>query len=192
MAILRKDTNQSPQGQQRNDPNALARQGQPELVRDPFQLMRSNPFQLMREMMVDPFRLFQQMAPWGDVLGREGREGRELLWSPSFEVRETDDGYVFKGDMPGVKQEDLEISLVGNSLQITGKREREQESDEGTYHTYERSYGQFSRSFALPETADLDKVRCDLKDGVLTLVVPKKEGTAPQRRKVQIGTGSKS
>jgi HSP20 family protein len=192
MAILRKEGNQNPQGQQRNDPNALARQGQPELVRDPFQMMRRDPFQLMREMMIDPLRLFQQMAPWGDVFGREGREGRELLWSPSFEVRETDDGYVFKGDMPGVKQEDLEISLVGNNLQITGKREREQESDEGTYHTYERSYGQFSRSFALPEAADLDQVRCDLKDGVLTLVVPKKAGTAPQRRKVQIGSGSKS
>ncbi len=192
MASLRKDGNQNQQGQQRNDPNALARQGQPELVRDPFQLMRGNPFQLMREMMMDPFRLFQQMSPWGDAFGRESREGRELLWSPSFEVRETDDGYVFKGDMPGVKQADLEISLAGNNLQITGKREREQESDEGTYHTYERSYGQFSRSFALPEAADLDKVRCDLKDGVLTLVVPKKAGTAPQRRKVPIGSGSKS
>jgi HSP20 family protein len=192
MAILRRDGNQNQQGQQRNDPNALARPGQPELVRDPFQMMRNNPFQLMREMMMDPFRLFQQMSPWGDVIGREGREGRELVWSPSFEVRETDDGYVFKGDMPGVKQEDLEISLVGNNIQITGKREREQESDEGTYHSYERSYGQFTRSFALPEVADLDKVRCDLKDGVLTLVVPKKAGTAPQRRRIQIGSGSKS
>jgi HSP20 family protein len=192
MAILRRDGNQNQQGQQRNDPNALARPGQPELVRDPFQMMRNNPFQLMREMMMDPFRLFQQMSPWGDVIGREGREGRELVWSPSFEVRETDDGYVFKGDMPGVKQEDLEISLVGNNIQITGKREREQESDEGTYHSCERSYGQFTRSFALPEVADLDKVRCDLKDGVLTLVVPKKAGTAPQRRRIQIGSGSKS
>jgi HSP20 family protein len=192
MAILRRDGNQNQQGQQRNDPNALARPGQPELVRDPFQMMRNNPFQLMREMMMDPFRLFQQMSPWGDVIGREGREGRELVWSPSFEVRETDDGYVFKGDMPGVKQEDLEISLVGNNIQITGKREREQEIDEGTYHSYERSYGQFTRSFALPEVADLDKVRCDLKDGVLTLVVPKKAGTAPQRRRIQIGSGSKS
>ncbi len=188
MAILRKDGNQNQPSQRRSDQGTLARQDQPELVRDPFQLMRSNPFQLMREMMLDPFRLFQQMSPW---LG-EGREGRELVWTPSFEVRETDDGYVFKADMPGVKQEDLEISLVGNNLQITGKREREQEADEGTYHAYERSYGQFTRSFTLPESADLDKVRCDLKDGVLTLVVPKKAGTAPHRRKVQIGSGSKS
>jgi HSP20 family protein len=56
-------------------------------------------------------------------------------------------------------------------------------------HTYERSYGQFSRSFTLPATAD--NVRCDLNNGVLTLVVPKKPGSAPHRRKIQIGSGSK-
>jgi HSP20 family protein len=58
-------------------------------------------------------------------------------------------------------------------------------------HTYERSYGQFSRSFTLPETVDIDNVRCDLNNGVLTLVVPKKPGSAPHRRKIQIGSGSK-
>lgn len=60
-----------------------------------------------------------------------------------------------------------DISLAGNSLQIHGKRDREQEHDEGTVHTYERSYGSFTRSFALPDAADLDKIKCDLKDGVL-------------------------
>ncbi|HEY5945574.1 MAG TPA: Hsp20/alpha crystallin family protein [Kofleriaceae bacterium] len=164
------------------------RSDQPQLMRDPFQMMQRDPFQLMREMLIDPFRVFQQMSPWSDI----GREGRELMWNPSFEIRETDDAFLFKGDMPGVRQEDIDISLVGNNLQISGKRDREQEQDEGTLHTYERSYGQFSRSFTLPETADVDKVRCDMKDGVLTLVVPKKAGTAPHRRKIQIGSGSKS
>jgi HSP20 family protein len=141
----------------------------------------------MREMMLDPFRAFQ-MSPWREF----GGERRDLQWNPSFEVRETDDAYVFKGDMPGVRQDDLDISLVGNNLQIYGKRDREEERDEGTVHTYERSYGSFTRSFALPEAADVDKINCDLKDGVLTLVVPKKAGTAPHRRKIQIGSGTKS
>lgn len=192
MAFLRRDGNQN-QGNpnpRRNDQNqnALVRSDQPQLMRDPFQMMQRDPFQLMREMLIDPFRVFQQMSPWSDI----GREGRELMWNPSFEIRETDDAFLFKGDMPGVRQEDIDISLVGNNLQISGKRDREQEQDEGTLHTYERSYGQFSRSFTLPETADVDKVRCDMKDGVLTLVVPKKAGTAPHRRKIQIGSGSKS
>lgn len=184
MAILRKDGNEGQR--QRNDQGqgSMVRQERPELVRDPFQMMTRDPFRLMREMMTDPFRLFQQMAPWGDF----GTQGRELAWNPSFEVRETDDAFLFKGDMPGVKQEDIDINLVGSTLQISGKREREEEKDEGTLHTYERSYGSFSRSFSLPEVADLDKVRCDLKDGVLTLVVPKKAGTAPHRRKIQVGS----
>jgi HSP20 family protein len=194
MGILRRDGND--QRQRRNDQNALTRSEQPQLVRDrdqmpmrdPFQMMARDPFQLMREMMIDPYRVFQQMAPWSDI----GREGRELMWNPSFDIRETDDAFLFKADMPGVRQEDLDISLAGNNLSISGKRERDVEQDEGTVHTYERSYGQFMRSFTLPESADLDQVRCDLKDGVLNLVVPKRAGSTPQRRKIQIGSGSKA
>ena len=196
MANLKKEGGNGGQ-QRRGEPSALARPEQPELMRDPlrafqammrdpFQMMMRDPFQLMREMMSDPFRAVQQLSPWADL----GREGREVAWSPSFEVRETDDAFVLEGDVPGVRQGDLEISLTGNNLRISGKREREQEAEEGTVHTWERSYGKFVRSFALPEVADLDKVRCDLKEGVLTLVVPKKAGTAPHRRKIQIGAGS--
>jgi HSP20 family protein len=146
--------------------------------------MLRDPYQLMRELMVDPFRMLQ-MSPWGLF-------GRDLGWNPGFEVRETDDALMFKADMPGIHDQDLDISLSGNQLQISGKREHEQEQGEGQFHTYERSYGSFMRSFALPEYADLDKIRSDLKDGVLTLVVPKKPGSSPQRRKIQIGSGSKS
>jgi HSP20 family protein len=116
----------------------------------------------------------------------------EMVWSPDFEVRETDDAIVIKGDIPGVKEQDIDVSVAGNNLQISGKREREEEAEEGTLYTYEREYGQFSRSFALPDSADLDKVRCDLKDGVLSVVVPKKPGSAPARRKIPIGGGTKA
>jgi HSP20 family protein len=194
MAILKKDSNQNQGQQRRGEQGALTRPEQPDLVRspfqsmrDPFQMMMRDPFQLMREMMTDPFRVMQQLSsPWSDF----GREGRELAWSPNFEIRETDDAILLKADVPGVRQDDLDIQLVGNNVRISGKREHEHEQDEGTLHTYERSYGQFSRSFVLPEFADLDKVSCELKDGVLTLVVPKKAGTAPHRRKIQIGSGS--
>jgi HSP20 family protein len=143
-----------------------------------------DPVQLMRAMMVDHF-LMLQMSPWSLF-------GRDVGWNPGFEVRETDDAIIFKADMPGIRTEDLDISLSGNQLQIRGKREHEQDQDEGEVHTYERSFGTFTRSFTLPESADLDQVRSDLKDGVLSLVVPKKPGSAPQRRKIQIGSGSKS
>lgn len=148
------------------------------LARDPFQLLMRDPFQLMRDMLVEPFRALT------------GWPGRDVTWNPSFEIRETDDAFVFRADMPGLRSEDLEISLTGNQLQISGKREQEQQQEEGRYHTYERAYGSFSRVFALPDSADTDNIRAELSNGVLTLSVPKKPGAAQQRRKIQIGSGA--
>jgi len=142
-----------------------------------------HPFQLLREMLIDPFRLFSQ-APWAAF-------GRGQALSPSFEVRETDDAFVLKADLPGIRSDDLEVSLVGRQLQISGKREHEKEEGEGQYYTYERSYGSFTRSFTLPDSTDVEHIRSDLKDGVLTLVVPKMAG-AEKRRKIAIGSGEKS
>src|SRR5688572_30038457 len=181
MGILTKK-NDEQQQQQGNQP-----QGERgELVRrqDPSQVAQRDPLQLMREFINDPFGVMQTL-PW---LGM----GREQIWTPSFEVRETDDAFVFTGDLPGVKNEDLDITLTGNRLEVSGKRESENEINEGRWHTFERSYGNFRRIFALPESAEVDKVRCDLKDGVLSMVVPKKPGSSQKARKIQIGSGSKS
>jgi HSP20 family protein len=186
--VVKKDGNQNqthqPQGAQ---PATQPQRG--ELVRrdpfqrDPFQMLMRDPFpfQMMRDFMTDPYRMFQT-SPWG----------RDAGWSVSFDVRETDDAFIINADMPGIRDQDLDIQLVGNQLQIQGRREHEEQQDEGRFHSYERSYGSFSRSFSLPDSADVDKIRSDLKDGVLTLVVPKKPGSTPQRRKIQIGSGTKS
>jgi HSP20 family protein len=168
---------------QKKDGGELARRDQPQqqqLSRDPFQMLMRDPFAMMREMMSDPFRMFQM--------------NREISWNPSFEVKETNDAFLFKADMPGIRNDDLDITLDGNRLMISGQREQEREEGEeqGRYHAYERSYGSFSRMFTLPDSADVDHIRTDLKDGVLTLVVPKKAGGQPQRRKIQIGSGSKA
>lgn len=170
-------TEQQPQQAQRGE--LMRRDPFDLLARDPFQLLMRDPFQLMRDMLVEPFRLLQ--PGW---LG-----GRGVTWTPSFEIRETDDAFVFRADMPGVRTEDLEISMIGNQLQISGKREQEQQQEEGRYHTYERAYGSFSRVFSLPDSADADNIRAELNNGVLTLSIPKKPGSAPQRRKIEIGAG---
>jgi HSP20 family protein len=134
-----------------------------------------DPFRAMRDMLRwDPFR---EMAPMS-------------AYSPSFDVTETKDSYVFKADVPGVKQDDLEITLTGNRLQITGKRDIETEEKKDTYYTYERQFGTFTRTFTLPEGIDTAHARSDLKDGVLTLVIPK-IGEA-QAKKIPIATGAKS
>lgn len=129
----------------------------------------------------DPFAMFQ---------GRGRSE--EMTWNPSIEVRETDDSYVFEADVPGMKPQDLDVTLTGNRLQIAGKREqtREEGDDKSTYHTWERSYGSFCRTFNLPQHADLEHIKSELKDGVLKLVVPKQSSAKQQTKKIQVGSST--
>lgn len=160
-----------------------------ELVRqEPTQLARE-PLQRMREFMRDPFRAMHELLRWDPFREIEPRTWGVRAWSPDFDVRETKDSYVFKADLPGVKKEDLDISLVGDRLRVSGKREEEEETKDDTYYAYERNYGSFTRTFTLPDTADTEHVSAKLSDGELTLVIPKT--TESKARKIQIGSGEK-
>ena len=139
-----------------------------------------DPFRMMRDMLQwDPFR---EMTPF---LGGRGGEQQALAFVPQFEVKETKDGYLFKADLPGVKESDLDISLSGNRLTVSGRREAEEKQEGETYYAYERTYGSFTRSFTLPEDVASDDVRADLKDGVLTLVVPRRPEQQPRKISVK-------
>jgi len=143
---------------------------------------------------VDPFRLMDSLLRWDQETAPSARQAE--MFVPAFEVKETKETYIFKADLPGVKESDLDISLTGNHLTISGKREAEKEEDVNNYYTYERSYGAFSRTFTLPQAADSEHVRADLKDGVLSLIVPKKPELQPRRINVGgniggVGNGGK-
>lgn len=146
------------------------------------EIAKWDPVRVIRDMLRwDPFR---EMAPFPSV------PSDVASFSPSFEVTENKDSFLFKVDVPGVKKEDLEITTTGNRLQIAGKRDSEHETKTDTIYTYERQYGSFCRSFTLPEGADLENAKTELKDGVLTLAVPKKPGA--QTKKIAISTSAKS
>jgi len=102
-------------------------------------------------------------------------------FSPGFEVKESESAYLITADVPGVKDEDIEVSLSGKYLTITGKRDAEAKKDGETYHVYERSFGTFTRAFALPNNADPDAVTADLKNGVLCVTVAKKAQAQPRK-----------
>jgi len=143
------------------------------------QLTQWDSVRAMRDLLRwDPFR---EMAPAFPALDL-------ATFNPSFDITENNDAFVFKADLPGVKKEELEITTAGNRLQISGKRNNEHETKNDTVYTYERQYGSFTRSFTLPDGADLDHATSELKDGVLNLVIPKKPGT--QAKKVAISTGT--
>ena len=132
---------------------------------------------LSRMMGFDPFR---EMMP---LLGEE-----RAAFDPAFEVKETKDGYLFRADVPGVRLSDLDVSVTDNRIQVSGHREAEKEDKGDSFYTYERSYGSFTRAFTMPEGIDLAKVHADLRDGVLTVLVPKKAESMP--KKVLIGSAT--
>jgi HSP20 family protein len=126
----------------------------------------------------DPFR---QMSPFWPA------EEQPVRFAPDFEVKETKEGFEFKADLPGVKEKDLEITMTGNRLTISGKREADMEEKADTYYACERSYGSFTRSFTLPEGTDGENhSRAELKEGVLTLLLPKKLEQQPRRIEVKV------
>jgi HSP20 family protein len=144
-------------------------------------LLQWDPFQTMREML--------NLEPLPQVLPELWR-GQERMGAfvPAFDVWETRDAYVFKADMPGFREQDLEIQLSSNRLTISGRREAEQVSETDTYYCSERSVGSFTRAFTLPEGVNADQIRADLKDGILTVNVPKAGEVQPKRITVQGAT----
>lgn len=140
-----------------------------------------DPWQTMRTLLAwDPFR---EMSPFAI-------EERPSVFSPAFDVKETKDAYLFKADLPGIQEKDLEVTMTGNRLNISGKREQEKEEKADRYYSYERSYGSFTRSFTLPEGADVDNLRAVLEQGVLSVTVPKKPEVQPKKIAVKTETSS--
>jgi len=113
---------------------------------------------------------------------------RESQWWPSVDVVETEDKITVKAEIPGVEPEDLDVSLVGDTLTIKGrkKHESEEKDEKRSFHRVERSYGSFVRSFRLPAEVKPDKVAAVYKDGILTMDLPKSEQA--KARKIEIST----
>lgn len=131
----------------------------------------------------DPFERMRELMRWDPFQTLSGRWfGGDTGYVPSFDVREEKDAFSFKADLPGIKTENLEINVTGNRLTIGGTREEEQVSNEsGSYYCRERSFGSFSRTFTLPDGVDADRIEAEMKDGVLTLRVPKAAELQPRR-----------
>lgn len=129
----------------------------------------------------DPFRVMEQLLRWEPLAEPAFLRRGEGMFAPRFDVKETKDAYLFRADLPGVKDEDVEIGVTGNRLTLSGHRQAEEHKDGDNYFVMERSYGSFSRSFTLPDTADFDKIKAELKDGVLCIVLPKRAESQPKK-----------
>jgi HSP20 family protein len=107
-------------------------------------------------------------------------------WAPAVDVFETENELVLKADLPDVELKDIDVRVENQTLTIAGERKFEnQESGKG-YHRVERSYGNFARSFAVPNAFDTEKINAGYRNGVLTVTLPKKDAARPRQIKVEV------
>ncbi len=133
---------------------------------------------------LDPF---QGLRLFEDAVTRmmsEPRSGRP--WSPAVDILETEDVLTLKADLPDVNIDDIDIRVENNTLTLRGNRRFEKDENVKGWHRIERSYGEFVRSFSIPQTLDTEKVAADYNNGVLTISLPKKEAAKPRQVKVAV------
>jgi HSP20 family protein len=106
-------------------------------------------------------------------------------WIPAIDMYEQDNKYMVKAELPGMKEDEVDVSVVGDRLTIKGKKKAESEVKEENYYRSERSYGSFFRAIDLPPDADPEKVEANYEDGVLEVVIAKTAAAKP--RKVTVG-----
>ena len=102
-------------------------------------------------------------------------------WAPPIELIEKDDKFILKAELPGMKKEDIDISVVGDTLTIKGERKVEKEEKEDNYYLCERSYGSFFRSIPLPSAVNAKKVKADYDYGILEISLTKAHEVKPEK-----------
>ncbi len=140
----------------------------------------------------DPFKEFEDLREGlqylNRVFGKLGRteERMDVDFVPAVNTREGDDAYYVEVDLPGVDKKDISININDNILSISGKREIEEERKEDDFYRVESAYGEFERSFTLPEGVDIEAIEAESKDGVLTIKIPKAQVVDTAPKKIEI------
>lgn len=114
------------------------------------------------------------MQTWNDF------EEDSVVWQPQVDIEDLGNSYQVKADLPGIKKDDLKITMNHDVLTIRGERKYEKDEKKKNRHVIERAHGVFSRTFRMPESVKSDEIKADYKDGVLTIEIPKSEEAQPK------------
>jgi HSP20 family protein len=139
----------------------------------------------------DPFgevdAMFNRMlsGQYGPRLTLQGN-GKKLQWAPSADISETDKEYTIRAELPAVKKEDVQVTLDGGIITIKGERKQQQEDKNEKFHRVESFYGSFERSFSVPDNVNADTIKCESKDGVLTVHIPKAEVSKQRPKQIAV------
>ena len=150
-------------------------------------IVRFDPFEDLGRLQREMNRLFEdtQTPRWARTNGIA-----QGVWAPQVDIHEDGNAITVKVDLPGVKQEDIDIQLTNDSLTITGERKFEDEERKSNYVRVERAYGSFTRTFTLPQTVDQENVQADYDKGVLKVKLAKKAEAKPKQIKVNVGSAA--
>jgi HSP20 family protein len=150
-------------------------------------MMRWDPFQDLRSAQDEMAQMNPTLA---HALGLHTQQasGRTSAWEPALDISERKDAYLVTVELPGLKPEDLDITMEDGLLTIQGERQFTSESSEQQFHRVERRYGAFRRSITLPAQVQADHIEATFDNGVLQIVVPKAEEAKPKRIQVRPGS----
>ena len=131
-------------------------------------------------------RLFNEFM--GRSLRQVEEETAACAWTPAVNILEREEGIVISADLPGLKAEDVDVTVDNGILTIKGERTLEEVAEGETYHRVERSYGSFERSFSIPNSVDPKKIEARFSNGEMTITLPKREESKPRSVKVKVTT----
>ena len=147
-------------------------------------ITRWNPVSEFEDMMNRYNRMFGLTRSNGE------REGKDLFsrsdWAPAVDIKETGEAFTIEAELPGMKKEDVKVTVDDGVLSIQGERKHEEETNDKKHHRIERVYGSFLRRFTLPENVDENSIKASFQDGVLTLNLKKAEPKEPRAIEVNV------
>jgi HSP20 family protein len=125
---------------------------------------------------------------FGDFFGvdKRGDETNFIRWAPRVDIVEVNGTYELTADLPGLKKDDIKIEIHDNVLTLRGEKKLEEEKKDKNYRLCERYFGEFVRTFTLPENVNKDGIEAEFKDGVLTVAIPKVEKAKPKQIEVKV------
>jgi HSP20 family protein len=152
-------------------------------------MMRWDPFQDLRSAQDEMAQMNPMLAHALGLHTQQQGSGRAAptAWAPALDISERKDAYLVTVELPGIKPEDLDITMEDGLLTIQGERQFTQESSEQQFHRVERRYGAFRRSITLPAQVQAEQIEASFEDGVLQIMVPKMEEAKPKRIQVRPG-----
>ena len=145
-------------------------------------------------MMITRYNPMRDLVTLSDRLNRMFEDGissdkdTELTgsWMPAVDIYEAENAIEIKADLPGMTEQDIDVTVENNTLTIKGDRKFEWEGRKDSCHRVERRFGSFYRSFHLPNTVDVTRIKASFKNGILNLTLPKREETKPKKISISV------